>query len=170
MHVDECILCMMPCYCCYSCCSLLAHHPFPSLGMHVCQHKTTGGEEGARNGPSLMPGGPKEAYDLIEPIITKAAAQVQLQDVVGTLCCSVLWFRKREDRRAPPFGLRPATCASLPACYALCHLTSRHPAPNQLQQVNDGPCTTYVGPIGAGNYVKMVSTHLPILINKYLPT
>jgi 6-phosphogluconate dehydrogenase len=22
--------------------------------------------------------------------------------------------------------------------------------------VNDGPCTTYVGPIGAGNYVKMV--------------
>ncbi len=22
--------------------------------------------------------------------------------------------------------------------------------------MNDGPCTTYVGPIGAGNYVKMV--------------
>ena len=57
----------------------------------------SGGEEGARNGPSLMPGGPKEAYDLIEPILVKAAAQV-----------------------------------------------------------DDGPCTTYVGPIGAGNYVKMV--------------
>jgi 6-phosphogluconate dehydrogenase len=50
-----------------------------------------------RNGPSLMPGGPREAYDLIEPIITKCAAQV------------------------------------------------------------DGePCTGYCGPIGAGNYVKMV--------------
>lgn len=37
----------------------------------------SGGEEGARNGPSLMPGGPKEAYDALEPIITKCAAQVK---------------------------------------------------------------------------------------------
>jgi len=36
-----------------------------------------GGEEGARNGPSLMPGGPKEAFDLVAPIIRKAAAQVK---------------------------------------------------------------------------------------------
>jgi 6-phosphogluconate dehydrogenase len=57
----------------------------------------SGGEEGARNGPSLMPGGPKEAYDLLEPILTKCAAQV--------------------DGEA---------------------------------------CTGYCGPIGAGNYVKMV--------------
>lgn len=57
----------------------------------------SGGEEGARKGPSLMPGGPKEAYDLIEPIIMKCAAQV--------------------DGEA---------------------------------------CTGYCGPIGAGNYVKMV--------------
>ena len=57
----------------------------------------SGGEEGARNGPSLMPGGPKEAYDLIEPIIKKCAAQV-----------------------------------------------------------GDEACTGYLGPIGAGNYVKMV--------------
>lgn len=26
----------------------------------------------------------------------------------------------------------------------------------QLEQVNDGPCTTYLGSIGSGNYVKMV--------------
>lgn len=25
-----------------------------------------------------------------------------------------------------------------------------------LAQVNDGPCTTYLGSIGSGNYVKMV--------------
>jgi 6-phosphogluconate dehydrogenase len=56
----------------------------------------SGGEEGARNGPSLMPGGSKEAFDLMEPILLKSAAQ------------------------------------------------------------DDGPCTTYCGPIGAGNYVKMV--------------
>lgn len=52
----------------------------------------SGGEEGARNGPSLMPGGPKEAYDALAPIISKCAAQVN--DVVmkywsiGTLRCS----------------------------------------------------------------------------------
>lgn len=57
----------------------------------------SGGEEGARNGPSLMPGGPLEAYELLKPILLKCAAQV-----------------------------------------------------------DDGPCTTYLGPVGAGNYVKMV--------------
>lgn len=57
----------------------------------------SGGEEGARTGPSLMPGGPKEAFDELEPIISKCAAQV-----------------------------------------------------------DDGPCTTYIGPLGSGNYVKMV--------------
>ncbi|KAK9914761.1 hypothetical protein WJX75_000215 [Coccomyxa subellipsoidea] len=62
------------------------------LGMGV-----SGGEEGARNGPSLMPGGTKEGYDAIEKIVTKVAAQV-----------------------------------------------------------DDGPCVTYVGPGGAGNFVKMV--------------
>ncbi|PIR55372.1 phosphogluconate dehydrogenase (NADP(+)-dependent, decarboxylating) [Candidatus Peregrinibacteria bacterium CG10_big_fil_rev_8_21_14_0_10_36_19] len=35
----------------------------------------SGGEEGALNGPSLMPGGNKEAYKQIEPIFKKAAAK-----------------------------------------------------------------------------------------------
>lgn len=66
-------------------------------GIHFLGMGISGGEEGARNGPSLMPGGPKAAYDLLEPIITKCAAQV-----------------------------------------------------------NDGPCTGYIGPVGSGNYVKMI--------------
>lgn len=66
-------------------------------GIHFIGMGISGGEEGARNGPSLMPGGPKEAYDLIEPVIMKCAAQVE--------------------------GV---------------------------------PCTGYLGPIGSGNYVKMV--------------
>ncbi|MBF2002884.1 MAG: decarboxylating NADP(+)-dependent phosphogluconate dehydrogenase [Synechococcales cyanobacterium M58_A2018_015] len=41
------------------------------LGMGV-----SGGEEGALNGPSLMPGGSEAAYKEIEPIVTKIAAQV----------------------------------------------------------------------------------------------
>ena len=36
----------------------------------------SGGEEGARNGPSLMPGGSPEAFKALEPIISKVAAQV----------------------------------------------------------------------------------------------
>ncbi|MCC5896423.1 MAG: decarboxylating NADP(+)-dependent phosphogluconate dehydrogenase [Phormidium sp. GEM2.Bin31] len=62
------------------------------IGMGV-----SGGEEGALYGPSLMPGGTKAAYDEIEAIVTKIAAQV-----------------------------------------------------------DDGPCVTYIGPKGAGHYVKMV--------------
>eukprot|EP00253_Pinus_taeda_P033321 PITA_33321 len=41
------------------------------LGMGV-----SGGEEGARHGPSLMPGGTIEAYRYIEDVLTKVAAQV----------------------------------------------------------------------------------------------
>lgn len=36
----------------------------------------SGGEEGALNGPSLMPGGTDSAYKELEPILTKIAAQV----------------------------------------------------------------------------------------------
>ncbi len=38
------------------------------IGMGV-----SGGELGALQGPSLMPGGQKEAYDLVEPILTQIA-------------------------------------------------------------------------------------------------
>ncbi|KAF9623561.1 hypothetical protein IFM89_003351 [Coptis chinensis] len=63
------------------------------LGMGV-----SGGEEGARHGPSLMPGGSFEAYKNIEDIVLKVAAQV----------------------------------------------------------LDSGPCVTYIGKGGSGNFVKMV--------------
>lgn len=44
---------------------------FCFIGMGV-----SGGEEGALNGPSLMPGGTRAAYESIEPIVKKIAAQV----------------------------------------------------------------------------------------------
>ena len=69
------------------------------LGMGV-----SGGEEGARNGPSLMPGGPRDAYERLEPILKKIAAQVDGAE----------W------------------------------------------NSDGGPCVTYIGPGGAGHYVKMV--------------
>jgi 6-phosphogluconate dehydrogenase len=70
----------------------LESEKFTFIGMGV-----SGGEEGALNGPSLMPGGTASAYEHLAPILTKIAAQV-----------------------------------------------------------DDGPCVTYIGPGGAGHYVKMV--------------
>jgi 6-phosphogluconate dehydrogenase len=45
----------------------------------------SGGEEGALEGPSMMPGGEKDAYARIEPMVTKMAAQVD-----GTPCCTYI--------------------------------------------------------------------------------
>jgi 6-phosphogluconate dehydrogenase len=42
------------------------------IGMGV-----SGGEEGALEGPSMMPGGERSAYDRIAPMVTKMAAQVE---------------------------------------------------------------------------------------------
>jgi 6-phosphogluconate dehydrogenase len=36
----------------------------------------SGGEEGALKGPAIMPGGQKDAYDLVEPILTAISAKV----------------------------------------------------------------------------------------------
>ncbi|MEA2132830.1 MAG: 6-phosphogluconate dehydrogenase, partial [Solirubrobacteraceae bacterium] len=43
----------------------------------------SGGEEGALHGPSIMPGGAKEAYADVEDVFTAIAAQVD-----GTPCCT----------------------------------------------------------------------------------
>ncbi|QNO14225.1 NADP-dependent phosphogluconate dehydrogenase [Alkalicella caledoniensis] len=45
----------------------------------------SGGEEGARNGPAIMPGGQKDAYSLVEPILVSIAAQVD-----GEPCCTYI--------------------------------------------------------------------------------
>ncbi|WP_110112682.1 NADP-dependent phosphogluconate dehydrogenase [Bacillus sp. CGMCC 1.16541] len=66
-------------------------------GLNFIGTGVSGGEEGALKGPSIMPGGQKEAYELVEPILKAISAKV------------------------------------------------------------DGdPCCTYIGPNGAGHYVKMV--------------
>ena len=39
------------------------------LGFNFIGTGVSGGEEGALNGPSIMPGGPKEAYELVAPIL-----------------------------------------------------------------------------------------------------
>jgi 6-phosphogluconate dehydrogenase len=45
----------------------------------------SGGEEGALKGPSIMPGGDKDMYDKVAPILTKIAAEVD-----GVPCCAYM--------------------------------------------------------------------------------
>src|SRR5256886_9221997 len=51
-------------------------------GIHFVGMGVSGGEEGALKGPSLMPGGPRESWEIIAPIYGKIAAQVD-----GEPCC-----------------------------------------------------------------------------------
>ncbi|HLG50437.1 MAG TPA: NADP-dependent phosphogluconate dehydrogenase [Chloroflexota bacterium] len=48
---------------------------FAEAGIQYFGVGVSGGEAGALNGPCIMPGGPREAYPLIEPILTSIAAQ-----------------------------------------------------------------------------------------------
>ena len=84
-------------------------------GLQFIGSGVSGGEEGARFGPSLMPGGSLEAWKELEPIWTAIAAKVD------------------------PANGKPLEGA----------------APGK--PVEGGfSCTTYIGPNGAGHYVKMV--------------
>jgi 6-phosphogluconate dehydrogenase len=47
-----------------------------SKGFHFFGMGVSGGEEGARKGPSMMPGGDKEAYNVMKPILESIAAKV----------------------------------------------------------------------------------------------
>jgi 6-phosphogluconate dehydrogenase len=51
-------------------------------GLHFVGCGVSGGEEGALKGPSLMPGGSRESWEMIAPIFRKIAAQVD-----GEPCC-----------------------------------------------------------------------------------
>src|SRR3981081_164115 len=51
-------------------------------GIHFVGMGVSGGEEGALKGPSLMPGGPREAWGIIAPRFRKIAAPVD-----GEPCC-----------------------------------------------------------------------------------
>jgi 6-phosphogluconate dehydrogenase len=47
------------------------------MGIHFFGMGISGGEQGARNGPSMMPGGDKEAYKHVQPILEAIAAKVK---------------------------------------------------------------------------------------------
>ena len=60
------------------------HAKLAERGIHFIGSGVSGGEEGALNGPSIMPGGDRGAYDAsVKPIFEAIAAQVD-----GTPCCT----------------------------------------------------------------------------------
>ncbi len=60
-------------------------HELASDGIRYVGTGVSGGEEGALHGPSIMPGGTRAAYALVEPVLTAIAAQVD-----GTPCCTYI--------------------------------------------------------------------------------
>jgi 6-phosphogluconate dehydrogenase len=54
-------------------------------GLRFLGTGVSGGEEGALNGPSIMPGGSPEAYGMVERVFTAIAAQVE-----GVPCCRLV--------------------------------------------------------------------------------
>jgi len=54
-------------------------------GFHFMGIGISGGEEGARRGPSIMPGGDEEAYKEVAPILKAVAAKVNGEPCVGYL-------------------------------------------------------------------------------------
>ena len=52
-------------------------------GLHFVGAGISGGEEGALNGPSIMPGGPAESYEHLGPLLESISAQVD-----GEPCCT----------------------------------------------------------------------------------
>jgi 6-phosphogluconate dehydrogenase len=58
-------------------------HALREHGLHFVGCGVSGGEEGALNGPSIMPGGSRESYAKLGPILESIAAQVD-----GEPCCT----------------------------------------------------------------------------------
>ncbi|MDT5145414.1 MAG: 6-phosphogluconate dehydrogenase, partial [Mycobacterium sp.] len=54
-------------------------------GLHFVGMGVSGGEEGALEGPSMMPGGARDAWERIAPMFTKMAVSVD-----GTPCCALM--------------------------------------------------------------------------------
>jgi len=54
-------------------------------GLHFVGSGVSGGEEGALNGPSIMPGGSRESYDVLGPILEDISAKVD-----GVPCCTYI--------------------------------------------------------------------------------
>ncbi|WP_229747616.1 NAD(P)-binding domain-containing protein, partial [Cellulomonas gelida] len=52
-------------------------------GLHFVGSGVSGGEEGALLGPSIMPGGTRESYESLGPILEKISAKVD-----GVACCT----------------------------------------------------------------------------------
>ncbi|MEC8306926.1 MAG: decarboxylating NADP(+)-dependent phosphogluconate dehydrogenase [Chlamydiota bacterium] len=59
------------------------YHALQERGIRFMGVGISGGEEGARHGPSIMPGGDRESWKIVAPLLQSIAAQAE----DGTPCC-----------------------------------------------------------------------------------
>ncbi len=63
----------------------LRERTLEAMGVHFFGMGVSGGESGARHGPSMMPGGPKDVYSRVQSILEASAAQVDGEPCVTYL-------------------------------------------------------------------------------------
>src|SRR5262249_29836853 len=63
----------------------LRYKALAGKSVHFFGMGVSGGEWGARHGPSMMPGGPKDAYERVRPILEAIAAKVNGEPCVTYL-------------------------------------------------------------------------------------
>ncbi len=86
-------------------------------GFHFMGIGISGGEEGARKGPSIMPGGDKEAYAQVAPILESVAAKVN-----GSPCVSYLGHNAAGHYvKMVHNGIEYAIMQIISECYDLLH-------------------------------------------------
>ena len=61
------------------------HDEMAARGLHFFGMGVSGGEDGARHGPSMMPGGPEEPYARVAPVLEGMAASVDGEPCVAHL-------------------------------------------------------------------------------------
>ena len=61
---------------------------YAEKGINFVGMGVSGGEEGARHGPSLMPGGSREAYDHLKPLLEGIAAKTTTSSAERTTCAA----------------------------------------------------------------------------------
>ena len=57
-----------------------------AAGLHFVRGGISGGEEGILWGPSIMPGGDRDAYDRIAPVLEKSAVKTDGDSACVTYC------------------------------------------------------------------------------------
>ncbi|MEO6220533.1 MAG: NADP-dependent phosphogluconate dehydrogenase [Ginsengibacter sp.] len=123
-------------------------HLLEDKGFHFMGIGISGGEEGARKGPSIMPGGDQEAYREVEPILKAVAAKVNKEPCVDYLGKDAAGHYVKMIHN----GIEYAIMQLLSECYDILHNGMGY-SNNEMHRIfnewNNGDMTSFLLEISA---------------------